>query len=270
MDPTIDYIDDLSPIENYDEFGNLLAKKATPLVENCDIVSYFAPKIEAMKSFSLGIYQWCIVDFADQKLFEIGGMIEEMTGKPYEYWKGLPAERYVQELALPDHIPMWMSYIEYIYTYILNNQSKKFRPHIYLKMKNKDGVFRNVVMQILDWKFEANGGVRYCLCQVTDIAHLEVDYLPQLSILILEGKECKLLKSLPLKIEPEYVEIVQLSKRELEVIQLLSLGLTSKIIADRLSISKNTVENHRQRLLRKTNSYTSSQLITYAINHSLI
>lgn len=270
MESIIDYIDDLSPIENYDEFGNLLSSKATSEIAPCNISQYFAPKIEAMKAFSLGIYQWCIVDFADQRLFEIGGMMEEMTGKPYSYWKGLSAEEYVSELAYPEHIPYWMSYVEYIYTFILSNPDKIFRPHIYLKMKNKDGIYRNIVMQILDWKFESDGGVRYCLCQVTDIAHLDVDYMPQLAILITEGKERKLLKSLPTKVEPQLVAMAQFTKRELDVIQLLAGGLTSKLIADKLNISKNTVENHRQRLLRKTNSFTSSELVAYAINHSLI
>lgn len=270
MAPIIDYINDLSPIDNYDEFGNLLSNKATSIVESCDIRSYFEPKIEAMKAFSLGIYQWCIVDFADQKLFEIGGMMEEMTGKPYAYWKGLSADKYVEELAFPEHIPYWLSYVEYVYTYILSHPDKIFRPHIYLKMKNKEGVYRNVVMQILDWKFEADGGVRYCLCQVTDISHLEVDYMPQLAILILDGKERKLLKSLPTQVEPQLIDLAQFTKRELDVIKLLAGGLTSKLIADRLNISKNTVENHRQRLLRKTNSFTSSELVAYAINHSLI
>lgn len=270
MEPIIDYIDNLSPIESYDEFGNLLSSNATSSLEKEDILAYFDPIIEAMKSFSLGIYQWCIVDFADQKLFEIGGMMEEMTGKPYDYWKGLPADKYVAELAYPEHIPYWMSYVEYVYSYILTSPKKTFRPHIYLKMKNKDGIYRNVVMQILDWKFEADGGVRYCLCQVTDISHLEVDYMPQLAILILDGKERKLLKSLPTQVEPQLIELAQLTKREMDVIKLLAGGLTSKLIADRLNISKNTVENHRQRLLRKTNSFTSSELVAYAINHSLI
>lgn len=270
MEQRTDFIDNLLPIDNYDEFGNLLSTKATRLIEKCDIQKYFESKIEAMKAFSLGIYQWCIVDFADQKLFEIGGMIEEITGKPYTYWKGLSAEQYVSELAYPDHIPYWMSYVEYVYTYILNNPGKVFRPHIYLKMKNKEGIYRNVVMQILDWKVEIDGGVRYCLCQVTDIAHLEVDYMPQLAILITEGRERKLLKSLPTKVEPQLVELAQFTKRELDVVQLLATGLTSKLIASKLNISKNTVENHRQRLLRKTKSYTSSELVAYAINHSLI
>ena len=270
MDQHVDYIDHLSPIDNYDEFGNLLSAKATSHLEEVDIRQYFQPKIEAMKAFSLGIYQWCIVDFADQKLFEIGGMMEEMTGKPYAYWKGLAANKYVEELAYPEHIPYWMSYVEYVYTYILNNPDKIFRPHIYLKMKNKEGVYRNVVMQILDWKVEIDGGVRYCLCQVTDIAHLEVDYMPQLAILITEGKERKLLKSLPAKVEPQLVALAQFTKRELDVVQLLATGLTSKLIASKLNISKNTVENHRQRLLKKTNSYTSSELVAYALNHSLI
>lgn len=270
MKPIVNYIDGISPINSLDEFGNILSNKATPLLEKCDIRKYFEPKIEAMKSFSLGMYQWCIVDFADQRLLEVGGMLEEMTGKPAEYWKGMSPERYVEEVGYAEHIPYWMAYVDYVYSFILNNPNKTFRPNIYLKMRDAEGNFRNVVQQVLDWKYEEDGGVRYCLCQVTDISHMEVDYIPQLSILIVDGDNHKLLKSLPANIETKYMSEVKFTKREIEVVRLLSLGMTSKIIAEKLNISKNTVENHRQRLLKKTNSYTSSEVVAYALIHGLI
>lgn len=270
MSSKVTYLDQLAPIESYDEFGNKLGLKATSLLKEDDIKLYFNDKIEAMKSFSLGIYQWCIVDFADQKLFEAGGMSEEMTDKPHSYWKGLSADKYIEELCFKDHIPHWMGYINFIYSYLLQTKDKNIHPHIYIKMKNKEGVYRNVVMQIVDWRLEADGGIRYCLCQITDIAHFEIDYLPQMSILVKDGKEIRLLKSPPNKIIPESVAVTPLTPREIEVIKLLSIGMTSKLIADKLHVAKNTIENHRQRLLKKTNSTTSSEVVAYAMNHGLI
>ncbi|MFC7527035.1 response regulator transcription factor [Parapedobacter sp. GCM10030251] len=54
------------------------------------------------------------------------------------------------------------------------------------------------------------------------------------------------------------------------MIRLLAAGHTSKLIASALGITKNTVENHRQRLLKKAGCYTSSELTAYAVNHGLI
>jgi len=110
---------DIAPISSFEEFGVRLASMAPALDEETDPVAYFAPQIGQMEKFALGPFQWCIVDFANQKLFEIGGMIDEFTGKPYAYWVGQPAEKYVAELAKPEHIPYWMGYIQFVYEYNL-------------------------------------------------------------------------------------------------------------------------------------------------------
>src|SRR3954467_14977688 len=45
----------------------------------------------------------------------------------------------------------------------------------------------------------------------------------------------------------------QITQRELEILQLIALGLTSQDIANKLFISKNTVETHRKNMLAKLN-----------------
>lgn len=54
---------------------------------------------------------------------------------------------------------------------------------------------------------------------------------------------------------------IELTSRELEVLDLLSRGLSSKAIAEKLFISSNTVEYHRKQLLRKTESRNVAELI---------
>ena len=54
---------------------------------------------------------------------------------------------------------------------------------------------------------------------------------------------------------------IELTARELEVLELLSRGLSSKDISEKLFISSNTVEYHRKQLLRKTESANVAQLI---------
>ena len=43
----------------------------------------------------------------------------------------------------------------------------------------------------------------------------------------------------------------QLSDREIEIIELVTAGLTNEEIADRLAISKRTVDNHISNILKK-------------------
>ncbi|QHT67021.1 response regulator transcription factor [Rhodocytophaga rosea] len=61
-----------------------------------------------------------------------------------------------------------------------------------------------------------------------------------------------------------------LSKREVEVLQLIAEGYTNAEIAEKLFTSKRTVESHRQNLLDKTNSNNTATLIKYAVSQGLI
>ena len=61
-----------------------------------------------------------------------------------------------------------------------------------------------------------------------------------------------------------------ISIREKEVLSLISLGLTSKEISQKLFISITTVNTHRKNLLRKTHAINTAELVSLAIKNSLI
>ena len=61
-----------------------------------------------------------------------------------------------------------------------------------------------------------------------------------------------------------------LSSRETEITHLLAEGNTNKEVAKALGISVNTVEKHRETIMRKLGSRSFSDLIRYAIRHKLI
>jgi DNA-binding NarL/FixJ family response regulator len=63
---------------------------------------------------------------------------------------------------------------------------------------------------------------------------------------------------------------VELSRREIEVVQLLCEGLSSKEIARRLHISAKTVENHRYNIYRKCEVDSIAGLMRHAIQHGLV
>ena len=61
----------------------------------------------------------------------------------------------------------------------------------------------------------------------------------------------------------------RLSNRELQVLQLIGNGASTRETAQRLNLSIKTVESHRQRIKRKLNLTTSAQLLRYAVlNHA--
>lgn len=61
----------------------------------------------------------------------------------------------------------------------------------------------------------------------------------------------------------------KLTKRELEVLELIIQENTSKEIAEKLFISKQTVDTHRLNIMQKTNSKSIVGLIKYAVKNEL-
>lgn len=77
---------------------------------------------------------------------------------------------------------------------------------------------------------------------------------------------CKLLKSKE-QIVPEGET---LSERELEILQLISEGLSNSEIAQKLFLSKRTVDKHRSNILMKTNCKNTANLVMYAVKNNLV
>ena len=61
-----------------------------------------------------------------------------------------------------------------------------------------------------------------------------------------------------------------LSKREIEVLGLVADGLTNAEIADKLFLSKRTVEPHRQNIMEKAQTRNTASLIKLAVRQGLL
>src|ERR1700761_7388223 len=61
-----------------------------------------------------------------------------------------------------------------------------------------------------------------------------------------------------------------LTDREFQVFSLLAMGVRKSQIAEKLSISKNTLSNHRNNIMRKMSITSNSELTRYAIQHGII
>ena len=63
---------------------------------------------------------------------------------------------------------------------------------------------------------------------------------------------------------------ISLSTREIEIIELVAEGLTNQEIADRLTISKRTVDNHVSNVFTKTGSKNRVALLNWAMDNGRI
>lgn len=64
--------------------------------------------------------------------------------------------------------------------------------------------------------------------------------------------------------------VVDLSSREIEVLNLIALGHTNQEISEKLFLSKRTVEGHRQSLIEKTGSKNTAALIRVSVLNGII
>jgi len=61
-----------------------------------------------------------------------------------------------------------------------------------------------------------------------------------------------------------------LSRRELEVLRLLAVGLDTRAAAERLHVSPATVRNHVQNIFAKLKVHSRLQAVVYASRHRLL
>jgi DNA-binding CsgD family transcriptional regulator len=63
---------------------------------------------------------------------------------------------------------------------------------------------------------------------------------------------------------------IDLSAREIEIVELVAEGLTNQEIAERLTISKRTVDNHVSNVFTKTGAKNRVALLNWAMDHGKI
>lgn len=65
-------------------------------------------------------------------------------------------------------------------------------------------------------------------------------------------------------------DVSRLTKREKEVLQLLSEGISVASISERLSISLTTVRNHMQHIQRRLGVHSQTEAVAYAYRHNMV
>ena len=76
--------------------------------------------------------------------------------------------------------------------------------------------------------------------------------------------EKEIYRNVPFTVNTQELELLNLSKRELEVLQLMAQGLSNKEIADRLFVSLSTIKTHSNNLFDKMNVERRTQAIDKA------
>lgn len=151
---------------------------------------------------------------------------------------------------------------------IFSHGVKPWQGHLSLdyRVKKFDGTYVRVVRESVVLALNNFGHPTATLSVMTNIDHIKskgdvcakmfgpkADLVPLHSILDSQGKVSNLL-----------------SRREVQVLQHLGIGMQSTEIAEKLFISKHTVNNHRKNMLRKTGLKNTPELIRYGLDNGLL
>ncbi len=130
------------------------------------------------------------------------------------------------------------------------------------RIKNGEDKYIRVIEQFQALELDKHGNIWLALC-VMDLSPNQDISLP-LQNKVINFKTGELFHF------PEITKEINLSKREKEILDLVSEGMISKEIADNLFISVHTVNTHRQKILEKLNVKNSHEAIKLAKNYGLI
>ena len=133
------------------------------------------------------------------------------------------------------------------------------------RMKNTEGLYMRYMHQVIVLEKDKNGK-SWLMLVITDLLSERAinENSQRRMINIKTGK-------LHLFSDDYYSDSVMLlTKRETEILSLIAQGYDSINISDKLCISVNTVNNHRQNILRKTRTENTTQALLYCKRLSII
>lgn len=138
------------------------------------------------------------------------------------------------------------------------------------RIKAKDGNYLTMLQRSTYFVDSTTGNPLAGVGFIIDITHFKSDTAIIFTIEKID-RNFSTLSKIPLLKKTYFPdkEYGLLSKREMEILHLMREGFSSKEIAAKLFISINTISNHRQNMLAKTNSKNSTELLGYAVKKGL-
>ncbi|MFM9985425.1 MAG: response regulator [Flavobacteriales bacterium] len=133
-------------------------------------------------------------------------------------------------------------------------------PVLVLTMHDEQEIVQEILLSEAEGYLLKNSGKEEVLLAVDNLLNGKTHYASSLLVNLLQ--DYKQSKRQEESIKP-------LSPRELEILQLIVAEYNSREIADKLFISKQTVDTHRNHIMEKTGSKTLVGLIKYAILNNI-
>ncbi len=154
------------------------------------------------------------------------------------------------KLFHPNSMALFISRIEFF----IKNVNRELKTVYQLKTKNQDWIYLLTSSRV--FKKNADGSVKYLIGYASEVNTHELKHHLN-EVTRLKRK----VDNLPV--------ISSLSKREFDIIRLITRGLTDKEISLKLNISIHTTKTHRKRIIQKLELKNTATLVKYAVENGL-
>jgi DNA-binding CsgD family transcriptional regulator len=247
----------------WENFRELISKKDVEL-EKINLDELIA------SIFSNGPFYFYIVDFYDMKIKYMSPMVREIHGLDPEIasFQDILDQIHPDDLAFvaKAEAAVW----DILYNTLGSERNKKYKMSYCFRFRTSDGSYQLFNHQSLIITTDENGGLAKSLNIHTNISHLTSQNNYQVSAIGMLGEPSYLnIKINEDAILPQPTKPL-FSKREVEIIRLMSEGYTNISMADKLFIAHNTIKNHRKNILHKAGCKNLGQLITKCMTEGLI
>lgn len=142
----------------------------------------------------------------------------------------------------------------------------QFNQSIFFRIRIKTGDFKIINQQSIVIELKDNGQIQKSLIIHTVLENIFPSKKNILKLVFQQEKP----KLYPFNLVKARENTFKISKRELEIIQLIHAGFENLEISNRLFISLNTVKKHRSNILKKTACNNTAQLLNKCISEGVI
>jgi DNA-binding CsgD family transcriptional regulator len=200
-----------------------------------------------------------ILDYSNKTVRYQRGVEELLGYTPKEFTFDL-----VTSFFHPDDYDMVSRLMKAILSFATENQSKDIAFTLTYRVRKKDGSYLKVIRQSSSFDLDNNGRIISNLSMLSDISFLspftKVEWKFEAPGLDAEKFRKQVTK--------EYKGFF--SDKEMEVIKSLNEGLSSKEIAEKLNLSKHTIDTHRRNMLYKAQCKNTVELMNFCKHNGLI
>ena len=215
---------------------------------------------------STGPFYFYVIDFFDMSLSHISPAIAEIHGfdpvtVSFNDILGAIHPEDFDFVTKAEALSTDFFYNKVGYEKILN-----YKTSYSFRFRLKNGEYALFNHQSLMLSLDDNGGLGKSLNIYTRIDHLSNLNTNKISFIGLNGES----SFMNLSPDEENQDIKEFSKREIDIIKLISDGLSNAEIAEKLFISVLTVKKHHNNILAKSDSRNTAQLIKNCILQGII